>query len=77
MNLNSVAYQDIIFLHMSYFSGLASQLPYHSSAVSQVGTKTNNDHSLVDNFVVACEQALLFRQAKRVSREACSQATLW
>ena len=56
---------------MSYFSGLASQLPYHSSAVSQVGTKTNDDHSLVDNFVVACEQALLFRRAKRVSREAC------
>ena len=67
MNLNSVKYKDLTFLHMSYFSGLASQLPYHSSAVSQVGTKTNNDHSLVDNFVVACEQALLFRRAKRVS----------
>jgi len=39
MNLNSVAYKDLIFLHMSYFSGLASQLPYHSSAVSQVGTE--------------------------------------
>ena len=39
MILNSVKYKDLIFLHMSYFSGLASQLPYHSSAVSQVGTK--------------------------------------
>ena len=38
MNLNSVAYKDVTFLHMSYFSGLASQQPYYSSAVSQVGT---------------------------------------
>ena len=39
MNLNSVKYKDLTFLHMSYFSGLASQLPYHRSAVFQVGTK--------------------------------------